>query len=90
MTWKTDHPIINTQINETSRNLVLPQRMLREESFYKIQAEMRNNKHALEEKIDINFVPLSCNYFVVKGSDSSSSNVEFDKNTGESDVEIIL
>ena len=51
---------------------------------------MRNNKHALEERIKLNFVPISCEYFIIKGSDASNSNVTYNKNTGESDVSFTL
>lgn len=69
---------------------MLPQRALKEESQYGIQVELRNNDHSLQERLEYKFVPRSCEYYTIEGSDAFSSNTTFDQNIGEKDVTFTL
>lgn len=72
MALQADDPIVSSFINNSTNKfeLKIPARAIRDGNPYQITVNVTNQGRTFEEVSTVNFMPVSCKFYVVEGSNS--------------------
>lgn len=92
MYWQSADPVINNYIQNAQNkyDLKIPAAALRDEMSYRLYLNVSNQARTFIEQANITFVPISCKYYIVNGSDAYSYYNNYTFSQASSDISFNL
>ena len=70
--------------------MTVPAAAFRNGDTYPIKLNITNSDMTYDRLLTVNFIPISCHYYIVKGSDASSAFNDYLFDTGVNDINFTL